>query len=52
MAACLAADEPSAWDLYERGREAEKAGPCPFVAPGLASLLLVTIGLNLFFGSV
>jgi len=26
LAACLAADEPSAWDLYEQGREAEKAG--------------------------
>jgi general secretion pathway protein D len=26
LAAFLAADEPSAWDLYERGRDAEKAG--------------------------
>jgi hypothetical protein len=26
LCACLVADEPSAWDLYERGREAEKAG--------------------------
>ena len=25
-AACLVADEPSAWDLYEQGRDAEKAG--------------------------
>lgn len=26
LAVCLLADEPSAWDLYERGRDAEKAG--------------------------
>ena len=26
MAGCLVADEPSAWDLYEQGRAAEKAG--------------------------
>ena len=26
LAGCLLADEPSAWDLYERGRAAEKAG--------------------------
>jgi hypothetical protein len=26
MALCLVADEPSAWDLYEQGRAAEKAG--------------------------
>ena len=26
MAGCLLADDPSAWDLYEQGRSAEKAG--------------------------
>ncbi len=26
LAGCLMSDEPSAWDLYERGRAAEKAG--------------------------
>src|ERR1017187_4162775 len=26
MAGCLLADDPAAWDLYEQGRAAEKAG--------------------------